>query len=147
MSDRRSKDGTPPAPKKVIEVPKVEQVDVLEEFAMLLLLSEKTLMQVPVEGLDPNDMTLANKRPKKILGHTNFFKAGICQGRVLVCSVKSSTLSSTVKVLEPQDTLSRGGGRPAFRGLLRGGREALRPFKVSSLCLFVITKDDQRFLV
>ncbi|KAI5791827.1 CNH domain-containing protein [Geopyxis carbonaria] len=129
VSDRRPKDVQVATPKKVIEVNKVDQIDVLEEFAMLLLLSEKTLMQVPIEGLDPNDMTLANKRPKKIMGHTNFFKAGVCLGRVLVCSVKSSTLSSTVKVLEPQDTLSKGKKQPAFRKLLQGGQEALKPFK------------------
>ncbi|KAL7269219.1 RHO1 GDP-GTP exchange protein 2 [Rhizina undulata] len=129
VSDRKPKDSSNAVPRKVIEVNKVEQIDVLEEFAMLLILSEKTLMSVPIEGLDPNDMTLANKRPKKIMGHTNFFKAGVCLGRVLVCCVKSSTLSSTVKVLEPQDTLARGKKQPAFRKLLQGGQETLKPFK------------------
>lgn len=102
---------------------------------MLLLLCEKTLMSVPLEGLDPNDTTLANKRPKKIMGHTNFFKAGVCLGRVLVCCVKSSSLSSTVKVLEPRETLSRGREGRAFRGLLRGGQDALKPFKVGILSI------------
>lgn len=97
---------------------------------MILLLSEKTLMQVPIEGLDINDTTLANKRPKKIMGHTHFFKAGICLGRVLVCCVKSTPMTSTIKVLEPQDTLSRTARQPAFRRLLQGGQETLKPFKV-----------------
>ena len=87
-------------------------------------------MSVPVEGLDPNDTTLANKRPKKVVGHTNFFKAGVCLGRVLVCCVRSSSLSSTVKVYEPLDTLARGKGRPALRGFLRGGQDTLKAFKV-----------------
>jgi hypothetical protein len=131
VSDRKPKDTTLAQPKKVIEITKVDQVDVLEEYQMLLLLTEKTLMQVPLAGLDPDETTLANKRPKKIMGHTSFFKAGVCLGRVLVCSVKTSTLSSTVKVLEPQDTLSRGKKTPAYRKLLpQGGHEALKPFKV-----------------
>ncbi|KAH8147666.1 uncharacterized protein LAJ45_08130 [Morchella importuna] len=127
ISDRKYKDGS--MPKKVIEVSKVEQIDVLEEFSIILILSEKTLMSVPVEGLDPNDTTLANKRPKKVIGHTNFFKAGVCLGRVLVCCVRSSSLSSTVKVLEPHDTLARGKRTPAFRKLLQGGQDTLKPFK------------------
>lgn len=130
VSERKPKEGTSAVPKKVIEVNKVDQIDVLEEFSILLLLTEKTLMSVPVEGLDPNDTTLANKRPKKVVGHTNFFKAGVCLGRVLVCCVRSSSLSSTVKVYEPLDTLARGKGRPAFRGLLRGGQDTLKAFKV-----------------
>ena len=131
VSDRKSKDASLVQPKKVIEINKVDQLDVLEEYSMLLLLSEKTLMQVPIAGLDPDDSTLANKRPKKIMGHTAFFKAGVCLGQVLVCSVKTSTLTSTVKVLEPQDTFSRGKKQPAYRKLLpQGGQEALKPFKV-----------------
>jgi len=130
VSDRKSKDASLVQPKKVIEINKVDQLDVLEEYSMLLLLSEKTLMQVPIAGLDPEDSTLANKRPKKIMGHTAFFKAGVCLGQVLVCSVKTSTLTSTVKVLEPQDTFSRGKKQPAYRKLLpQGGQEALKPFK------------------
>jgi hypothetical protein len=130
VSDRKPKEGGSTTPKKVIEVNKVEQIDVLEEFSILLLLSEKTLMSVPVEGLDPNDTTLANKRPKKVAGHTNFFKAGICLGRVLVCCVRSSSLSSTIKVYEPLDTLARGKKQPAFRKLLQGGQDTLKAFKV-----------------
>jgi len=133
VSDRKPKDIQLAQPKKVIEVTKVDQVDVLEEYQMLLLLTEKNLMQVPLIGLDPEDTTLANKRPKKIMGHTSFFKVGVCLGRVLVCSVKSSTLSSTVRVLEPQDTLTRGREQSAYRRLLpRGGQGAFKPFKVCS---------------
>ncbi|KAI5795885.1 CNH domain-containing protein [Pyronema domesticum] len=130
VSERKPKDLTLAQPKKVIEINKVDQIDVLEEYQMILLLSEKNLMQVPLAGLDPDELTLANKRPKKIMGHTSFFKAGVCLGRVLVCSVKTSTLSSTVKVLEPQDTLARGKKQSAYRKLLpQGGQEALKPFK------------------
>lgn len=131
VSERKPKDLSLARPKKVIEITKVDQIDVLEEYQMLLLLTERNLMQVPLAGLDPEETTLANKRPKKIMGHTSFFKAGVCLGRVLVCSVKTSTLSSTVKVLEPQDTLARGKKQSAYRKLLpQGGQEALKPFKV-----------------
>jgi hypothetical protein len=136
VSDRKPKDASLVQPKKVIEeINKVDQLDVLEEYSMLLLLSEKTLMQVPIAGLDPEGSTLANKRPKKIMDHTSFFKAGVCLGQVLVCSVKTSTLSSTIKVLAPQDTFSRGKKQPANMKLLP--QEALKPFKVR--CRFFCT--------
>jgi hypothetical protein len=139
VSDRKPKDVSVAQPRKAIEINKVDQVDVLEEYAMLLLLSEKTLYQVPIAGLDPDDTTLANKRPKRIMGHTAFFKAGICLGRVLVCSVKTSTLSSTIKVLELQDSVSRNARQPAWRLLARGGHEALKPFKVCNFYYFLVS--------
>lgn len=129
VCDRRPRDGQKVVPRKALEINKVEQVDVLEEYATLLVLSEKSVLSYPVETLEQSDSQILNKRGKKIMGHTNFFKAGVCLGRVLVCCVKSSTLSSTVKVLEPLDSLARGKKQPALKKLL-GGQDTLKPFKV-----------------
>jgi hypothetical protein len=71
------------------------------------------------------------KRAKRISSHTTFFKAGICLGRVLVCVVKSSPLSSTIKTLEPIDQNIRGRSKPTFRKLLQGGNDTLKLFRVS----------------
>ena len=130
VSKRMPKEGGFATPEKVIKVNKVNQIDVLEEFSMLLLLAGKTLMSVPVEDLDSEGTALADKRPKRFLGHTNFFKAGVCQDRVLVCCVESSWLSSTVKVYEPLDTLARGKERPSFGKPPQGGHDTLKAFKV-----------------
>jgi hypothetical protein len=43
--------------------------------------------------------------------------------------VKSSTLSSTVKVLEPSNPSAQGKKKQAFK-MFQGGQEALKPFKV-----------------
>lgn len=130
VSDRRAKDGQKKELRKVLDVAKVEQLDVLEEYSMLLILADKTVWSFPVEGLLENNDALINKRPKKIIGHTNFFKAGVCLGRVLVCCVRSSTMSSVVRVLEPLDSLAKGKKQPAFKKLLQGGQESLKPYKV-----------------
>ena len=73
------------------------------------------------------------KRAKRISTHTAFFKVGVCLGRVLVCIVKCSPLSSTIKTLEPIDQSVRGRSKPTFRKLLQGGNDTLKPFRVRVL--------------
>lgn len=107
------------------------QVDTLEEYQLLLVLSNKTLTSYPMEALEggegPNSLV---RRPKKIQGHANFFKSGIGLGRHLVCSVKTSALSTTIKVYEPMDNLAKGKKKPALSKMFQGGQDALKPFKV-----------------
>ncbi|KAH0544586.1 hypothetical protein FGG08_001235 [Glutinoglossum americanum] len=126
VSDRRQKEPSI-KPKRVLDVTNVTQIDVLEEYAMLLVLTNKTLVSFPIEALDSGDNQSLIKRPKKIQGHTNFFKAGVCLGRHLVCCVRSSTLSSTIKVLEPSNS-AQGKKKQAFK-MFQGGQDALKPFK------------------
>ncbi|KAG5439006.1 hypothetical protein PCANB_002336 [Pneumocystis canis] len=129
VSDRKPYSSAKATPVRVLAINGVTQVDVLEEYSILLVLADKTLYSYPMESLDLNDTTLANKRPRKIAGHTNFFKSGLCLGRLLVCVVKSSVLSSTIKVLEPVDNLCRGRKQAPFKFLLQGGQDVLRVFK------------------
>jgi hypothetical protein len=84
----------------------------------------------PLEALDPHDPMAGLKRAKRISSHTSFFKAGYCLGKVLVCVVKSSQLSSTFKTMEPIDQNVRGLRKPTFRKLLQGGNDTLKLFKV-----------------
>lgn len=77
------------------------QIDTLEEYQLVLVLANKTLSSYPLEALDASEgQNPLARRPKKIQGHTNFFKVGIGLGRHLVCSVKTSALSTTIKVFE-----------------------------------------------
>ena len=130
VSDRRPKISDS-RPRRVLDVSSVTQIDVLEEYQLLLVLANKNLVSYPLEVLDPNEnQSPLLRRPKKIQNHSNFFKAGVCLGRHLVCSAKSSSLSTTIKVFEPTDTVSsrkRGG----ITQLFQGSQEALKPFKVS----------------
>lgn len=88
------------------------------------------MITFPLEALDPRDPMAGLKRAKRISSHTSFFKAGYCLGKVLVCIVKSSQLSSTFKTLEPIDQNIRGRSKPTFRKLLQGGNDTLKLFKV-----------------
>ncbi len=126
MSDRRSKDNA--VPKRVIDVPSVTQVDVLEEYQLLLVLSNRSLLSYQLGALDPNE-PISSKRAKKIQSHCNFFKTGICLGRHLVCCVKSSALSTTIKVYEPNDAMSRTKKQKGLSKMFNAGQDELKPFK------------------
>ncbi|KIJ65660.1 hypothetical protein HYDPIDRAFT_27654 [Hydnomerulius pinastri MD-312] len=116
-------------PVKVLALLDVSQVDVLEEYQLLIVLSERQVITFPLEALDPMDPMAGLKRAKRISSHTSFFKVGICLGKVLVCVVKSSPLSSTIKTFEPIDQNIRGRSKPTFRKLLQGGNDTLNQFK------------------
>ncbi|PWY90906.1 Rho guanyl nucleotide exchange factor [Aspergillus heteromorphus CBS 117.55] len=129
ISDRWPKDKSA-KPRRVLDVSQVTQMDTLEEYQLLLVLSNKTLSSYPMEALEITEgqNTMA-KRPKKIQGHANFFKAGIGLGRHLVCSVKTSALSTTIKVYEPMDNLAKGKKKSAVSKMFQSGQDSLKLFK------------------
>ncbi|KAI9815614.1 MAG: RHO1 GDP-GTP exchange protein 2 [Phylliscum demangeonii] len=128
ISDRRPKEAAS-KPRRVLDVTGVTQVDVLEEYQLLLVLSNKTLISFPLEALELSEgQTPPAKRPRKI-GHANFFKAGVCLSRHLVCCVKTSALSTTIKVYEPLESMSKGKKKPALSKMFQGGQDVLKPLK------------------
>ncbi|EXJ63149.1 hypothetical protein A1O7_03594 [Cladophialophora yegresii CBS 114405] len=128
IADRWPKDKSI-KPKRILDATQVSQIDTLEEYRLLLVLSNKTLTSYPFDALDPNNQNPLATRPRKIQGHANFFKAGIGLGRHLVCSVKTSALSTTIKVYEPMDDLNKGKKKPAISKMFASGQDALKPFK------------------
>lgn len=88
------------------------------------------MITFPLDALDADDPMSGLKRAKRIASHISFFKAGVSLGKTLVCVVKTSPLSSTIKTLEPIDHNVRGRNKPTFRKLLQGGNDTLRVFKV-----------------
>lgn len=97
----------------------------------MIFLAERQVITFPLDALDHMDPLAGLKRAKRIASHITFFKTGICLGKTLVCVVKASPLSSTIKTLEPIDQNIRGRNKPTFRKLLQGGNDTLRVFKVS----------------
>ena len=127
ISDRRQK-AAEARPRRVVEIGSVTQVDVMEEYQMLLVLANKNLYVFPLEALESNDNLL--KRPKKIQSHTSFFKSGVCMGRHLVCAAKMSGITTTIRVYEPTESNIKSKKKPAIPRMFQGGGESLRPFKV-----------------
>ncbi|PAV20204.1 CNH-domain-containing [Pyrrhoderma noxium] len=116
-------------PVRVLGISDVTQIDVLEEYQLLIVLSEHSVMTFPLEALSEHDPAGGLRRAKRISSHTSFFKAGVCLGRTLVCVVKASQLSSTIKALEPIEFAVRGKNKPTFKKLIQGGNDTLRLFR------------------
>ncbi|CUA74621.1 Rho1 guanine nucleotide exchange factor 1 [Schizosaccharomyces pombe 972h-] [Rhizoctonia solani] len=122
-------------PMRRIALTDVQQIDILEDYQLLVALAERSVVTFPLEAIDvdnPSPMRHVEeplKRMKRIASHTSFFKAGYCLGRTLVCVVKASSLSSTIKVLEPIEQSIRGKSKPTFKKLLQGGNDTLKVFK------------------
>lgn len=134
VSDRKPHSNSKTTPIRVHPLGNVTQIDVLEEYGLLLVLCDKTLSSYPIELLTDHDNATnfqMNRKAKKVSGHVNFFKSGVCLGRVFLCVVKSSAMSSTIKVLEPVEGLNRGRTKLGFAKLLQGGQD-FKVFKVST---------------
>ncbi|KAI9510515.1 CNH domain-containing protein [Russula earlei] len=116
-------------PIKVLALTDVAQLDVLDEYGLLIVLSEGQVITFPLDALEAMDPLAGLKRAKRIATHTSFFKSGVCVGRTFVCVVKTSPLSSTIKIFEPIDQNVRGRNKPTFRKLLQGGNDTLRIYK------------------
>ncbi|ORX87634.1 CNH-domain-containing protein [Basidiobolus meristosporus CBS 931.73] len=114
--------------RKVIDIEKVSQITILEDFDLILILSERTLVSYPLETLDSKEIVGA-KRARKISSHVTFFKAGVCLGRTLVCVVKSTALSSTVKTYEPIPASVKQKKNAFGRLLIRNGIEGMKIYK------------------
>ncbi|TLD36351.1 Rho1 guanine nucleotide exchange factor 1 [Venturia nashicola] len=130
VCERKPKDASI-KPRRALDIKNVSQIDVLEQHSILLVLSDKTLYSYPLESLSPDaGQPGISKRGRKIC-HANFFKSGVCQGQQLVCCVKTSALSSTIRVYEPMDSMTKKSKKSGFAKMLAGNEDVLKPFKVS----------------
>ncbi|KAF2124256.1 Rho1 guanine nucleotide exchange factor 1 [Dothidotthia symphoricarpi CBS 119687] len=125
--ERKPKDSSM-KPRRVLDCKGVTQLDVLEQHQIVLVLADKTLFSYSTEALDPDDNNATAKRPRKIC-HANFFKAGICVGNQLVAAVKTSALSTTIKVYEPKENMANKARKSGFAKMLTQGQDQLKPYK------------------
>jgi hypothetical protein len=98
--------------------------------------TENSVISLPLEALSEYDPSGSLRRAKRIASHTTFLKAGMCLGKTLVCVVKASQLSSTIKALKPIDYAVRGKGKPTFKKLIQGRNGTLRLYR--ACCIFRI---------
>lgn len=99
----------PPELKIVMQAP-VRQLDVVEEFGVLLGLSDKTLYSWPLDALENNMVAIGSTEKVPEIktasgrkvgnGGINFYRVGLCLGRILVVTVKTSSSAAVIKVME-----------------------------------------------
>lgn len=128
VCDRRPRDASH-KPKRVLDCKMVTHVEVLEQHAILIVLSDKIVYSYSTDALDPEESVNAPSKKGRKISHANYINAGMCNGQMLVCCVKSSSLSSTVKVYEPMDSMTKGKKKSGLAKMLAGGQEVLKPYK------------------
>ena len=116
-------------PKRMLDSKLVTQLEVLEQHQILVVLADKNVYTFPLEALDPEESAAGPARRGRRICHANYINAGMCNGQTLVCCVKSSSLSSTVKVFEPMDGMVKGKKKGGLARMLASGQEVLKPYK------------------
>ncbi|KAF2165449.1 hypothetical protein M409DRAFT_24298 [Zasmidium cellare ATCC 36951] len=127
VCERKPKDASQ-KPKRVLDTKLVTQLEVLEQHQILIVLADKVVYSFPLEALEDESPGAPSKRGRKIC-HASYISAGMCNGQTLVCCVKSSSLSSTVKVFEPMDSMTKGKKKSGLAKMLASGQEVLKPYK------------------
>ncbi|KAF2672999.1 CNH-domain-containing protein [Microthyrium microscopicum] len=127
VCDSKPKDSSV-KPKRVLDLRSVTSIEVLESHQIFLVLSDKTVFSYSLDALESEDSAAASKRGRKIC-HANFFKAGVCQGQQIVCCVKTSALSSTIKVYEPMDSMAKKSKKSGFAKMLTTSQDVLKPLR------------------
>lgn len=133
VAERKPKDASA-KPRRVLDCKSVTQVDVLEQHAILLVLTDKILHSYSLDALDPEQGQLAPSKRGKRLSPANFFKVGVFDGQHLVCCVKTSALSATIKVFKPLDVTMNNKKKSGIGRILAGGDDVLsKPHKVKCI--------------
>ena len=86
--------------KKILDFDRVAQIEILRDLEVILFLHEKTLYSISIDILE-GEKNPQKLLAKKISSHVAYFKTGICCDQFYMCAVKSTTLSTTIKVYEP----------------------------------------------
>ncbi|KAG8901267.1 RHO1 GDP-GTP exchange protein 2 [Tulasnella sp. 408] len=112
-----------------LALPDVKQLNVLLECRLLVLLSERSVMTVPLDALNAREDKARPNRLKTVATNVSFFQVGTYFGRTLLCLVNASLLRSTIKVLEPNDKAIGGKKKSNFKESISGENDAWRVFQ------------------
>ncbi|KAG1457981.1 hypothetical protein G6F56_006495 [Rhizopus delemar] len=91
-------------PRKILPLERVQQVQVLESYSLLLVLADHVLWQYPLD-------IIVNGRPdgsqiqhfgRKVQANVSFFYVGDCLGQTLICVPKPPSVNGTeIEIYEP----------------------------------------------
>ncbi|KAI9273625.1 CNH domain-containing protein [Sporodiniella umbellata] len=132
---------------RILTMEKVSQIDVLEQSNLILVLADKILYTYSLDTLLPTETGM--KRGRKLSSHVSFFKVGKIWDksaaamasteeekddingieRTLVCFVRYSAMTSTIRALEPCENTESKKKHKNLNRLIRGNNEALKVYK------------------
>ncbi|MCJ1474008.1 hypothetical protein MMC13_002664 [Lambiella insularis] len=128
--------GNPRGWTRAVTASRVTQIAVLEEFSIMLIISDKSLIAYHLESVCPvggiqntGSEASARRAPQKLSGSRDvgFFGTGRMKDRMLVFYKKKEGISSTFKVLEPVYQRSATTSRNRF-GIRKGSTEYFREY-------------------
>ncbi|TGJ82633.1 hypothetical protein E0Z10_g6139 [Xylaria hypoxylon] len=120
---------------KTISVARVTQIAVLEEFSVVLVLSDRNLISYPLDVVSPpsNFPTSSSdnprRSPQRLAKDVAFFATARMKDRMLVFYKKKENLHSTFKVLEPVYQKATEKKSRLFGGSRRTGTGATETFR------------------
>lgn len=124
-------------PTMVISKPYVTQMEVLVEYSKVLVLSDKILYEFDLTCTDSLDHAKNTRSGKVILSHVTSFKTGVCDGKLLVCAMKSGLKSiSIVEPTNPFDNKNKNRSkRPEVREITFSSDPVSISFLKTKLCI------------
>lgn len=115
---------------KILDVPKVTQMELLQDYKVLLVLSEKKLLTFPLDvipgpGVDanllpPDYATTSSRKAKRLSSHVSFFQVGTNYNKLFIVAVKTKMVSTYLKVFEHVDFDAQKRKRNKFGSMLMG---------------------------
>lgn len=124
-------------PTMVISKPYVTQMEVLVEYSKILVLSDRILYEFDLTCTDSLDHAKNTRSGKIILSHVTSFKTGVCDGKLLVCAMKSGSKSiSIVEPTNPFDNKNKNRSkRPEVREIAFSSDPVSISFLKTKLCI------------
>ncbi|KAI9028251.1 CNH domain-containing protein [Phycomyces nitens] len=124
-------------PVRVLEMDKVSQIEILDGYNLVLVLTDKILYTYTLDTLLSYDTSV--KRGRKISNHVSFFKVGeVIETtqlgktieKTLVCLVRYNAMTSTIRALEPHASPDpKKKIKPHLGIFWRGSTEGLKGYK------------------
>lgn len=104
----------------------VTQIDVVEKYGLVIILCDRVLSTFSIDLIESAaDEATRLRGLKQVVNQVSFYKVDEYSGRTLLTVVKSTNLTSTIRVLEPVGPSQPITKRPPLRRLLTAGGGAL----------------------
>lgn len=95
----------------LLSIEKISKIEIIENCNLVLILSEKTLYTVLLSAITSEQKNLKQYQ-RKFSSHVSFFEVGNSNEKTLISIIKTTSLSSTIKLYEPSVSLDKNAVNP-----------------------------------
>ncbi|KAJ3188544.1 RHO1 GDP-GTP exchange protein 2 [Irineochytrium annulatum] len=87
--------------KPKVELEGIRAMDAIPAADMLFVLTEKVLWAFSIREIVSTEGMVNASRARKVADDVSFFKIGVCDGNTYVCAIKTGSIRSYIKLLDP----------------------------------------------